>query len=128
MNKSIIGKIGEDFCEKYYSKTGCEILSRNYHSRYGEIDLIAKKDNTLIFIEVKTRGDNSISAPSASVTKAKQKKLILTSMHFIEQYNLTLNCQFDVFEVWQNEGRVYKFNRIESAFEAEDFSGRYDIY
>jgi putative endonuclease len=128
MDKSSIGKKGEDFCEEYYRKRGYEILRRNYHSRYGEIDLIAKKDNTVVFIEVKTRGEKTVASPRESVTKTKQKKLVLTSMQYMENQPLNLSCRFDVFEVWQNDGRIYKFNCIEAAFDAEDFSGRYDIY
>lgn len=128
MDKNVIGKSGEDFCEEYYRKIGCEILERNYHSRYGEVDIIARKDSTVIFVEVKTRGENSLSRPGASVTKAKRKKLVLTSMQYMENLPFNIDCRFDVFEVWQKEGRIYKFNQIESAFEAEDFSGRYDIF
>jgi hypothetical protein len=46
----------------------------------------------------------------------------------MENLPFDINCRFDVFEVWQKEGRIYRFNCIEAAFEAEDFSGRYDIF
>lgn len=128
MDTNTKGRKGEDFATEFYQKTGCRILERNYHSRYGEIDLIAEKDNLIIFVEVKTRSENSIDIPSASVTKSKIKKIILTAMKYMEDKPENLFSRFDVFEVWQREGRIYKFNRIESAFEAEDFSGRYDIF
>lgn len=128
MDKSQTGRIGENFSEEYFIKRGYAVLERNYHSRYGEIDLIVRKGNFIVFVEVKTRGENSVSRPASSVNKAKRKKLILTAMMYMEDKPLNLFSRFDVFEVWQKEGRIYKFNHIESAFEAEDFSGRYDIF
>lgn len=128
MEKSLLGKSGEDFCEEYYRKRGYIIRERNYHSRYGEVDLIAEKDNLIVFVEVKTRNENTVEAPSASVTKSKQKKLMLTAMKYMENEPVSVFSRFDVFEVWQKEGRIYKFNLIESAFDADDFSGRYDIF
>lgn len=128
MDTNISGRKGEDFAADFYLKTGCEILERNYHSRFGEIDLIAKKDNHIIFVEVKTRDENAVDAPSASVTKSKRKKIILTAMKYMDNKPMNLFSRFDVFEVWQKDGRIFKFNHIESAFEAEDFSGRYDIF
>lgn len=128
MEKGSVGKSGEDFCEEYYRKKGYEIRERNFHSRYGEVDLIAEKDNLIVFVEVKTRNENSVEAPSASVTKSKQKKLMLTAMKYMENEPVSVFSRFDVFEVWQKEGRIYKFNLIESAFDADDFSGRYDIF
>ena len=128
MEKGLVGKSGEDFCEEYYRKRGYIIRERNYHSRYGEVDLIAEKDNLIVFVEVKTRNENTVEAPSASVTKGKQKKLMLTAMKYMENEPVSVFSRFDVFEVWQKEGRIYKFNLIESAFDADDFSGRYDIF
>ena len=128
MERSLIGKSGEDFCEEYYRKKGYGIREKNYHSRYGEVDLIAEKENLIVFIEVKTRSEKTVETPSASVTKSKQKKLILTAMKYMENEPVSVFSRFDVFEVWQKEGRIYKFNSIESAFDADDFSGRYDIF
>ncbi len=128
MDKSVIGRNGEDFCEEYYRKKGYEIKKRNYHSRYGEIDLIAEKDNTVIFVEVKTRKDSTRVKPAEAVDRNKQKRMVLTAFQYMENLPCNINCRFDVFEVWQSEGRIYKFNCIEAAFEAEDFSGRYDIF
>lgn len=128
MDKKIIGISGEDFCEKYYRKKGYEIKERNYHSRYGEVDLIAQKGNIITFVEVKTRNEKSLGRPSEAVNRQKQKKLQLTAMKYMENEPVDVFSRFDIFEVWQNEGRIYKFNCIESAFDSEDFSGRYDIF
>ncbi len=100
----------------------------NYHSRYGEIDVIAENDTEIIFCEVKTRSSKGYGSPSDAVDSRKQKKLTLTAFKYLEETGNEKMPRFDVFEVWQNEGRIYKFNNIENAFEAADFSGRYDIF
>lgn len=128
MDKAEIGKKGEDFAAEYFRKLGYEILCRNYHSRYGEIDIIVSEGNIIAFVEVKTRKADSMVSPTYAVTPQKRKKLMLTAVDFIQKHSLDLQPRFDVFAVWQNEGRIYKFNHFESAFDFEDFSGRYDIF
>ncbi len=128
MDKLEIGKKGEDFAAGYFLKRGYEILERNYHSRYGEVDIIAKSGKALVFVEVKTRKESSLVSPAQSVTPQKQRKLMLTAVNYLQKSNEEFEPRFDVFEVWQNDGRIFKFNHIENAFEFSDFSGRYDIF
>lgn len=128
MEKAEIGKKGEDFAAEYYRKFGYIIVRVNYHSRYGEIDVIAENDFETVFCEVKTRSSKARSAPSDAVDFKKQQKLTLTAFKYLEETENEKMPRFDVFEVWQNEGRIYKFNCIENAFDAADFSGRYDIF
>ncbi len=128
MNKSDTGRKGEQFAAEYYRKKGYEITKMNYHSRYGEIDVIAESDSEIIFCEVKTRSPKALTNPSDSVDLRKQEKLTLTAFRYLEETGNEKMPRFDVFEVWHNEGRIYKFNNIENAFEAADFSGKYDIF
>lgn len=116
--KSIIGKSGEDFAEKYFTKLGYTV-TRNFHSRRGEIDLIAENDELVLFVEVKTRKTGSMIAPAEAVDFYKQKKIIATAEYYLMKNETEKQPRFDVFEVFQNEGRIYKFNHIESAFDAE---------
>lgn len=127
MNKADMGRKGENFAAEYYRKKGYEITQVNYHSRYGEIDVIAENDSEIVFCEVKTRNSES-ARPSDAVDLRKQKKLTLTAFRYLEEKGNEKMPRFDVFEIWHNEGRIYKFNNIENAFEAADFSGRYDIF
>ena len=60
-DKKEIGNFGEDFTAKFLKKSGYKILERNYHSRYGEIDIIASKGAVLAFVEVKTRTERERS-------------------------------------------------------------------
>lgn len=70
-----IGKIGEDFAANYLQKQGYTILHRNYSTRYGELDIIAKKGNKISFIEVKTRSNLLKGKPYEAVTYYKIKHL-----------------------------------------------------
>lgn len=128
MNKAETGRKGELFAAEYYKKRGYTISAVNYHSRYGEIDVIAENESEIVFCEVKTRNERTRLSPSDAVDFKKQERITLTALKFIENSDSEKILRFDVFEVWQKEGRIYKFNNIENAFEAADFSGRYDIF
>ncbi len=128
MDKKAIGNKGEDFAAEYYRKLGYDIVAMNYHSRYGEVDVIAQNSEFIVFVEVKTRKDGTMVSPSQSVDYRKQKKLILTAMRYLTDTDSEKQPRFDVFEVWQHEGRIYKVNNIESAFDLEEFSDGYDIF
>lgn len=128
MDKRQKGNKGEDFAAEYYRKLGFEIVARNFHCRGGEIDIIAENDEYIIFVEVKTRADNSLYLPREAVDERKQKKLSLAAMKYLSQSGSEKQPRFDVFEVYSRGDRIYKFQRIENAFEGTDFGGRYDIF
>ncbi len=121
MNNAQTGRLGEDFAAAYYEKIGYKILGRNVHSRFGEIDIIAQNDEYIVFAEVKTRGKNRIAAAREAVDLKKQRKIVLTAMEYISENNVMSQPRFDVFEVLQNDGKIYKFNLIENAFDLTDY-------
>ncbi|MGN1194909.1 MAG: YraN family protein [Acutalibacteraceae bacterium] len=127
-DKKQIGKVGEDFAASYFQKLGFEIKARNYHSRYGEIDLIAENSDTVVFAEVKTRSFDSLDRAAGAVNTSKQKKLVLTALRYINENNCEKIMRFDVFEVYHANGRIYKFNNIENAFEGSDFGDGLGYY
>lgn len=127
MEKGTRGKKGEEFAAEYYRKLGYIVKEMNFHSRYGEIDVIAENDFNIVFCEVKTRSSTRVN-PREAVDMKKQQRLTLTAFKYLEKMQCEKIPRFDVFEVWMNEGRIYKFNNIENAFEAVDFSGRYDLF
>ena len=79
------GNVGEIIAGKYLEKNGYEILEKNYYSRDGEIDLICKKGNELIFVEVKTRKNIRFGFPEESITNKKQMNLAKTAEKFLNQ-------------------------------------------
>ena len=128
MSKKAIGDLGESFATELYEKSGYTVTAKNYHSRYGEIDLIAESDDTLCFVEVKTRKLASLSYPAEAVDYRKQKKLTLTAMKYLCEFEAKKQPRFDVLEIWQQDGKIIRYNLLENAFTAEDFGGQYEIF
>ncbi len=118
-NKST-GAWGEDQAAEYLQKQGYAVLCRNYHSRYGEIDLIAQKDSIIAFVEVKTRSKDALYSAAEAVTPAKQRKIILTALNYLEEYNADFQPRFDVCEVYLTQNRRRRsaeINYLEDAFQ-----------
>ncbi len=117
-----IGYKGEQIAVDYLSQNGYIILNRNYHSKFGEIDIIASKDEYIIFIEVKTRNVNAWDSPKSAVSKSKQIKIIKTAMTYLAEHNVDSYVRFDVIEII-NIGNISTINHIDSAFILEDEYG-----
>lgn len=128
MSKKIIGDLGESFAAELYEKSGYAIIIKNYHSRHGEIDLIAENNSTICFVEVKTRNLTSMGTPAEAVDYRKQKKLTLTAMKYLSEAESFKQPRFDVLELWQKDGKIVRYNLIENAFSAEDFGGEYEVF
>ncbi|MBR1424397.1 YraN family protein [bacterium] len=89
MNKKEFGNIGEDFACEYLRKNGYEIVERNVHfSRFCEIDIIAKNKNQYIFVEVKTRKNDSFGTPLEAITKTKYNHIKTGVMTYISQHKI----------------------------------------
>lgn len=119
-----IGKKGEDIAVCYLENRGYKILDRNYHSRYGEIDIIAEKENYIVFVEVKTRCTGTPFVATEAVDTIKQKKIIKTATMYLSQTGARLQPRFDVIAVLFNKklGRCdYTVDHIKNAFEGVDF-------
>ncbi len=84
MDKKEIGKIGEKCAKKFLLSREYKILDSNYSSRFGEIDIIAQQNNTIVFFEVKTRTGNKYGEGEESVGKDKIGKILKTAYKFIE--------------------------------------------
>lgn len=128
MDKKSLGNKGEEFAAEYYKKLGFSITAMNFSCRGGEIDIIAENQEYIIFVEVKTRSADSYYTPAEAVDFKKQKRLSVAAFKYLSENESDKQPQFDVFEVYTVNGRIYKINRIENAFEAFDFGGRYDIF
>lgn len=112
------GKIGEDSVCEYLRTNGINILGRNFRTKFGEIDIIANEDDTLIFIEVKARTNKRYGNPCEAVTYKKQKAISAAAILYIAENNLTdKNVRFDVAEVILNPGNTASVHYIENAFE-----------
>ena len=121
MNLGKTGIIGENMVAAFLQKNGWSVIKRNYQCRFGEIDIIAEKDKTIIFVEVKTRAENSIVSPREAVDSRKQQRIILTANDYISKTETLLQPRFDVAEVTtlsRADGTTgYRLNYIENAFD-----------
>lgn len=108
-NNRALGNLGEDFAARVLELQGYEILERNYRCKAGEIDIIARKENRLSFVEVKTRNTENFGRPAESVTKQKQVRIRQAAAVYLALNAFPKVCiSFEVFELC--------FNRIEQAF------------
>ncbi len=121
--RSNLGKKGESIAIEYLENNGYKIVNRNYYSRFGEIDIITKKENYIIFVEVKTRKINTNFNAFEAVDAIKQKKIIKTAMIYLKEKSLSLQPRFDVIAVLfdTNLKNVKEINHIKNAFEGVDF-------
>ena len=97
MNKRQIGSIGEDMAVEFLKSRGVKILERNYQNRFGEIDIIGREDNTLLFIEVKYRKNESFGYPLEAVGFAEREKIRKMARFFLNEnhyyhYNIRFDC------------------------------------
>lgn len=116
------GVWGEDEACRYLQSKGFSVLERNYHSRFGEIDIIADDCGCLVFVEVKTRKSKSYGYACEYVTESKMKKIILTAEAYLGNVEYP-PVRFDVVEIYYFEAdnclRLKSINHIENAFSAE---------
>lgn len=87
MSTTNIGNHGENIACKYLEKLGYKILERNYRIRGGEIDIVAKDHDYLVFVEVKTRYSHDYGLPSESITPWKIKFLLKTAQFYLQKIN-----------------------------------------
>ena len=100
MNNKILGNLGERIAKIYMQMNGYQIIKCNFRSRFGEIDITAKKDEYIHFIEVKTRTKNIIEAREA-INKEKEKHIWKTAEYFLYKNRLEdIGVEFDAIEVY----------------------------
>lgn len=117
MDKRLIGVLGEKLVCKWYTDHKYKLLSVNYKTRLGEVDIIAQHKNVIVFVEVKTRKDNRFSNAAEAVTYSKQQKIKAAAGQYISYHNLDDKfIRFDVAEVYNRDTKP-EINIIENAFE-----------
>ena len=89
------GEQAETLAADFLSGKGLRIVARNYRSRYGEIDLIAREGVTVVFVEVRSRASETYGGAAASITAAKREKLLKTAHHYLAGVSPLPPCRFD---------------------------------
>lgn len=114
-NTKAIGDSAEELACNFLKKNKIKILERNFRVHTGEIDIIAREKDTIIFIEVKFRKNSNFGHPFESVTPTKQQKIIQTAQFFLQKHQTlsNYNCRFDVISIENSD-----INWIKNAFDA----------
>lgn len=110
------GKAGEDHIAALMERKGYRIVSRNFHSRFGEIDIIGENEEYLVFVEVKTREVGGLSTPFEAITPQKRRRLILTAELYLQANPSALQPRFDAAAVYTRNGRIVGEEYLENAF------------
>ena len=111
-----LGKKGEELAAALCSKRGLLILEMNHRTRSGEIDIIAKDGDVLVFIEVKTRTGNAYGAPFEAVTRKKQAKIRTVALSYMKRFRKEVSVRFDVISILVEDGKP-SLEYFQDAFE-----------
>ncbi|MAS92431.1 MAG: YraN family protein [Verrucomicrobiales bacterium] len=116
-----VGATGERLSAKFLSRGGCKVLYRNFRPKGGgEVDIVYRDREILVFGEVKTRTSDTFGRPAEAVNKAKQRLVIRGGNAWLRELNHPeIIFRFDVIEVLLVEGKTPEINVIESAFSTE---------
>ena len=112
-----IGDSGEELARTYLFKKGYRILEQNYKASFGEIDIIAEKNNCICFVEVKSRKSNKYGMPEEAITHYKQKKIIKVAQLYIKQKKIKDKYfRFDVIAIFFDNNLLKEIKHITNAF------------
>ena len=117
-DRKLLGRWGEKRCERFLRRKGFKTIARNFACKMGEIDLIATENSgAIVFIEVRTRADESYTQAQETVTPKKQARLIRTAKYFLKTYKVKDRpLRFDVVAVVLGHKGRPKIRHYENAF------------
>jgi putative endonuclease len=114
----LLGKTGEDLACAELERRGYAIIARRYRCRRGELDIIARRAGTLVFVEVKAREGCEFGAPVEAVTPVKQRRIVHLAKDYVMRHHLgECACRFDVVSIRFDAGRSV-IEVFENAFDA----------
>ena len=113
-----LGSSGEELAGRFLEKSGYRIVARNFRCRLGEIDIIARDGETLVFIEVKTRTGAAFGSPAAAVTMKKQRQIGRAAQWYLAENGLfETPARFDVIAIVRGKGGRHRVEHLPDAFE-----------
>ena len=116
MQKKELGKKGEELALRFLKGKGYHIIEKNYVCKMGEMDIIAREKDTLVFIEVKTRTSNFFGPPQLAVNATKQRQLSKVALNYLKEKNLgDAKARFDVVAILLKE-KLKEIELIKDAF------------
>lgn len=115
-----LGNLAEDRAEEFLKRSGYKVLRRNYKTRLGEVDIIAKDKDTLCFVEVKCRSSDRFGKGSEAISVKKQGQVSKAALNFLKENNLLdRRARFDVVSL-DSLGPEEKITLIKNAFELDE--------
>lgn len=120
-----MGQRGEEAAERLLKGLGYRVLERNLRTRHGELDLVCRQGDTLVFVEVKTRKAGSRAAPHQALTPAKRVRLVRAAAEYLSGRDLWGSpCRFDLVEVVAPGTAGQTLRVIPNAFDLGDLGGQ----
>lgn len=114
------GRLGECAAKKHLRRGGLKFLTANYRTPRGEVDLIFRDDDCLVFIEVKTRASEEWERPAAAVDAERRRRLSRTALDYLKLLkNPQVKIRFDIVEVLLMDGAVREVRHLPNAFAME---------
>jgi putative endonuclease len=113
----VIGSAGEEIAGRYLEENGFEIADRNWRTRSGELDIVARRGKMLVFVEVKTRRSKTFGSPEEAVTPAKARKIRQLASEYLSTVSHSDEVRFDVISLLLDaEGNTLELRHITDAF------------
>ena len=115
-NEQSIGQWGEEIAQSYILRKGYQIMETNFRFSHGEVDIIAMKNNMLVFIEVKTRSSDYFGHPEEFVTNRKEKYMAEVAPLYMEKIGHMWEIRFDIISIIRFGHEQYRIRHFEDAF------------
>jgi putative endonuclease len=109
------GHKGEDIAINFLKQKGYKILKHNYNTPLGEADIIAKDNDTIVFVEVKARSSDAFGQPFEAVNYRKQEKFKKIALYYLKHNKIELPVRFDIVSIISRDGKA-EVNHIIEAF------------
>ena len=103
MSRKELGDFGENYVSNYLKDLGFKVIGRNYHTKYGEIDIIATKDGKIHFVEVNTRKSLLFGTPEEAYSLKKQERIIKAALGYLKDNNINKSFQIDLVALILND-------------------------
>lgn len=116
-NRKLLGRRGEELARRYFQKNGFIVVDHNFRLRWGEIDLVLRKDKAFRFVEVKFRRNIDYGLPEEAVVKNKQKRIKNVALYWLKRRHLPLDTEvhFDILAITEGQNGI-EYNYLEDAF------------
>jgi putative endonuclease len=114
------GVLGEQEAKKYLKRLGMKFLTANFRTERGEIDLVMRENDCLVFVEVKTRSSEEWTRPAAAVDRERRQRLTRAGLDYLRKLkNPKVKVRFDIVEVLLKDGAVREVRHLPNSFAME---------